>query len=116
MIDAPVEHGIEGRDLVDPHRRHLKELCDVVHDTDARPPFVLPLSDVEERDDRGLLVLRRIFGDDLLGPLDVVSCECEGYLHGEAFSIWRVSVSNAYLRVVILRVAVLYPPLNSVFS
>jgi hypothetical protein len=97
MIDAPVEHGIEGRDLVDPHRRHLKQLCDVVHDTDARPSLVLPLSDVEERDDRGLLVLRRIFGNDLLGPLDIVSCECEGYLHGEALSmivVWSVGFES----------------------
>lgn len=73
VVDAPVEHGIEGRDFVHPHRWHLKELCDVVHNADARPSLVLPLSDVKERNDRSLLVLRRISGNNLIGPLHVLS-------------------------------------------
>lgn len=80
MVDAPVEHGIEGRDLVHPHWGHPEQLCDIVHNADARPSLVLPLPEVKERNDCSLLILRRISRDDLFGPLHVVCCEREGYL------------------------------------
>jgi hypothetical protein len=38
------------------------------------------LPEVKERNDRSLLILRRISRNDLFGPLHVVSCERKGYL------------------------------------
>ena len=75
--NAPVEHGVEGRDLVHAHGRHLEELGDIVHNADACPALVLPLTKVEERDDGGLLVLRRVVRDDLLRTLQVLRGELE---------------------------------------
>lgn len=75
--DVPVEHGVEGRNLVHAHGRHFEKLGDVVHDADACPAFVLPLAEVEERNDGGLLVLGRVVGDDLLRTLQVIRGELE---------------------------------------
>lgn len=69
---GPVEHGIERRDLIDTHRRHLKQPRDVVHDADARPSFVLPLAEVQERNHSSLLVLRWIARDDFLSSPKVI--------------------------------------------
>lgn len=80
--DAPVEHGVEGGDLVDTHGGHLEEVCDVVHDGDGGPALVLALAEVEEGDDGGLLVLRGVVGDDFLGTLEVLGGEFEGNLGG----------------------------------
>ena len=57
---APVEHGVERRDFVYTHRRHLEEFCDVVHDGDGRPALVLSLAKVKEWNDSGLLVMRGV--------------------------------------------------------
>ena len=78
--DAPVEHGVERRDLVDTHGRHLEQLRDIIHDADARPSLVLPLAEVEERDYGGLLVLWWVSADDFLGTFEVVWVEFEGNL------------------------------------
>lgn len=75
--DGPVEHGVEGRDLVHTHGRHLEQLGDIVHHADARPALVLSLAEVEEWDHRGLLVLRGVVGDDLLCALHVLGIELE---------------------------------------
>lgn len=77
---GPVEHGIECRDLIDTHRWHLKQLRDVVHDADARPSFVLPLAEVQERNYRSFLVLRWIARDDFLRSPEVIGGERKGYL------------------------------------
>ena len=72
----PVVHGVEGSHLVDAHRGHLENACHLVHDADAGEA-VLPLAQVEQRHDGGLLVLGRValedLGDDgliLLGELE----------------------------------------------
>jgi len=62
----PIEHGVESGNLVNAHGRHTQEFCDVVHYADTCPSFVLPLSEIEEGNDGGFLVLRRVFGDDFL--------------------------------------------------
>ena len=72
-----VEHGVEARDLVDAHRGHLEDLCDVVHDADRREVLVLLLGDLEERDHGRLLVLGRVLCDDLLRELLVLGVERE---------------------------------------
>lgn len=74
---APVEHGVERRDLVHPHRSHLEQLRHVVHNADARPPFVLPLAEVEEGDDGRLFVLWRVMRDDFIGAFKILGCELE---------------------------------------
>jgi hypothetical protein len=66
MDDAPIKHGIESRDFVDPHRWHFEQLGHVVHNADARPTLVLPLPEVEEGDNGCLLVLVRVMGDDFI--------------------------------------------------
>ena len=76
----PIERGVESCDLVDAHWRHLEELGDIVHDADARPSFVLSLSEVEEGYHGCLLVLGRVVRDDLLCSLHVVCIEFEGHL------------------------------------
>jgi hypothetical protein len=72
-----VVHGVEGGDLVDTHGRHLQYARHLVHDADAREA-VLALSEVEERHDGSLLVLRRVPGDNLLDELLVLRRELKG--------------------------------------
>lgn len=50
----------------------------MVHDRDAGPSLVLLLSDFEEGNDGGLLVLGGVFGDDGLCDLLVLSVELKG--------------------------------------
>jgi hypothetical protein len=73
---VPVVHGVEGRDLVYTHWWHLQYPRNLVHDTDAAES-VLALSEVEERHNGGLLVLRGVPGDDLLDELLILGCEFE---------------------------------------
>lgn len=49
----------------------------MVHDADRGPSLVLSLTEVEERDDSGLLVLRWVTRDNLIGKLAVLGVECE---------------------------------------
>jgi hypothetical protein len=76
----PIEHSVEGCNLVNTHWRHLKELCNVVHDIDTCPSFVLPLAEVKERDNCCLFILRRIPRDDFFRALHVLWSEPEGNL------------------------------------
>lgn len=71
-----IVHGVERSDFVHPHRRHLEPSGDLVHDADAGEA-VLSLSDVEERHDGALLVLRRISRHDLLDQLLALGVELE---------------------------------------
>jgi hypothetical protein len=73
----PIEHGVESRNLVYPHRRHFQELRDIIHNADTRPPFVLSLSKVKERNHSCLLVLGWVTRNDFLGPLVIRSVEFE---------------------------------------
>lgn len=72
-----VVHGVEGRNLVNSHGRHLQESRNLVHDTDAGEA-VLPLSKVEQRHDGGLLVLAGIAGQHFLDELLILCVELEG--------------------------------------
>lgn len=72
-----VVHGVESGDLVDSHGRHLQESRNLVHDTDASPA-VLPLSEVEERHDGGLLVLAGVAGQHFLDERLILGVELEG--------------------------------------
>jgi hypothetical protein len=77
----PVEHGVKGRHLVHAHGWHFEELGNVVHDANACPALVLPLSEVEEGDDGCFLVLGRVARDDFLCPFHVRGIELEGNLN-----------------------------------
>lgn len=59
-----VVHGVEGSDLVDTGRGHLKEPGDLIHDGDGREA-VLALAQVEQGHHGGLLVLWRVSLKDL---------------------------------------------------
>ena len=72
---APVEHGVERRDFVYPHRLHFEQLRHIVHNADARPSFVLPLAEVEEGNDGCLFVLGRVVRDDIIGAFKILGCE-----------------------------------------
>lgn len=72
-----VVHGVERRDLVDSHGRHLEEARDLVHDAQAGES-VLALAEVEDGHDGGLLVLRRVPGQDLFDEHIVLLGEFEG--------------------------------------
>ena len=72
-----VVHCVERSHLRDTHRRHLQQARNLVHHADARET-VLPLSEVEQRHDRRLLVLRRISAEDLLNELFIPGVELEG--------------------------------------
>lgn len=75
----PVVHGVECRDLVHTHWRHLQYPRHLIHDADACEA-VLALAEVEERHDGGLLVLGRVPRDNLLDELLVLGGELERYL------------------------------------
>jgi hypothetical protein len=73
---CPVVHGVECRDLVHTHGWHLEEARNLVHDTDAAET-VLALTEVEQRHNGGLLVLRGVAGDNLLDELLILLRELE---------------------------------------
>jgi len=70
-----IEHGVERRDFVYPHRLHFEQLRHIVHNADARPSFVLPLAEVEEGNDGCLFVLGRVMRDDIIGAFKILGCE-----------------------------------------
>jgi hypothetical protein len=72
-----VVHGVEGSDLVNAHRRHLKKTRNLVHDAKAGES-VLALTEVEDGHHGGLLVLGRVAGQDLLDHGVVLLAELEG--------------------------------------
>lgn len=74
---GPVVHGVEGGNLVDPHGWHLKESCDLVHNTETGEA-VLSLSEIEQRHDGRLLVLGRVALEDFIDDLVVLLGELEG--------------------------------------
>ena len=63
---GPVEHGVEGGDLVDLDGRHVQHGGHLVHGRQRQPPTCLSLRQVQHRDDGGLLVVPRIAGHDQL--------------------------------------------------
>ena len=73
--DLPIKHGVEGCNLVYSHCRHLEQLSDIVHDADTCPALVLPLAEIEKRNDGGFLVLRWVMRDDFLCSLHVFRVE-----------------------------------------
>lgn len=79
-MDTPVEHGIESRNLIHPHGRHGEKFCNIVHDADTRPPLVLPLCEVEQRNYGRLLVLRWVVGNNLIGPCKIFGSKFKGNL------------------------------------
>jgi hypothetical protein len=54
--DEPIEHGVEGSDLVDSHLGHLQHLSNVVHDGEGGPAE-LTLAEVEEGNGSALEII-----------------------------------------------------------
>jgi hypothetical protein len=92
---SPVVHGVESRNFVHTHGRHLQYPCNLVHDADAGEA-VLALAEIKKRHDGGLLVLRGVSGDDLLDELLVLGSELEG---DRGVVLRRIAVLQAVLAV-----------------
>ena len=73
-----VEHRIEGRDFEHAHQRHVEHLRDFLDRWLGQPIIVLLLRAPQQRQHRGRLPARRIFGDFLLRPGLVLRREGEG--------------------------------------
>lgn len=71
-----VVHGVESCDLVDTHRGHLQELCNVVHDGNRAEPE-LALAKIQQGHHGALFVLRRVLFKNVLCPLQVFRCKLE---------------------------------------
>ena len=59
----PVEHRVEGGDLVHLHRRHLQHLRCLVHGTQRQKVVVLLLSDEQDWNDSRRLVVVGVLGE-----------------------------------------------------
>lgn len=88
-----VVHGVERGHLIHPHRRHLQQPRDLIHDAYTREA-VLPLAQVEKRHHGRFLVLRGValedFGDEFL----VDGIELEGDFR---VVLWGISVLKSTL-------------------
>jgi hypothetical protein len=72
-----VVHGVECRNLIDTHWRHLQYPRNLIHDTQARKSM-LSLSKIEYGHDCRLFVLGRVSLEDLVNELVVLLGELEG--------------------------------------
>lgn len=72
-----VVHGVERRNLIHTHRRHLQDPRHLVHDADAREA-VLPLAQVQQGHDGSFLVLAGIPRQHFLHELLILGIELEG--------------------------------------
>src|SRR5262249_51526859 len=85
-----VEHAVEGADLVDPDRRHIEDLGDMVHRGARQPAAVLALRQVEQRQHGARLPPGGIAGDDAVVPGAVLRGE------GEALGLAEVGRDAAH--------------------
>lgn len=74
---VPVIHGIERRNLINTHWRHLQYPRNLIHNTQARKSM-LSLSQIEDGHNSRLLVLGRVAFEDLIDELVVLLGELEG--------------------------------------
>ena len=74
---GPIEHGVEGGDLVDLHGLHIEDLGDFVHCGESEEVIVLLLRDEQGRDACRLLIVRGVFVEQLLYLLVVLFGELE---------------------------------------
>ena len=72
-----VEHGVEGRDLVDADRRHVEQAGDMSIAARGSQPPCCRCAEIEQRQHRARLPARRIVGDDLLRLRQVLRREGE---------------------------------------
>lgn len=75
--------------LVNPHSGHIQHLGNGVHDADTGPSLVLPLTQIEDRHDGCLFVLRWVTGDDFVTSFQVFGIEFEWNLR-----VWSVRFLN----------------------
>ena len=78
-----IEHGVEGRDFERADLRHAEKGRDVLDRLLRQPAAGLLLRAPQDRKDRGRLPAFRIFGDLVLGPIEVLGRE------GEALGLQR---------------------------
>ncbi len=72
-----IEHGVEGRHLVDARGRRLHDRRHLVHGRHGKPPPVLSLGQIQQGDDAGLFVVGGIFGEDFIDQFVVLFGEVE---------------------------------------
>jgi hypothetical protein len=96
----PVVHGVESRNLVYSHGRHFQYPRNLIHNTNATES-VLALSEIEERHDCSLFVLRGVPGHDFLDELLILRCELErdiGVVLGRVAMLQARSTMQLYSR------------------
>src|SRR5262249_27751621 len=74
---AQIEHRVEGRDLADADRRHLEDLCDMIHRRPGQPSAALLLGNPQQRQNRACLTAGGICGDGCFSPLQIFWRELE---------------------------------------
>ncbi len=72
-----IEHGVKGRDLVNPDVWHLEKIGDIANRWFRQPAIMLLLRSPQDRNDRSLLAALRIFLDLLHSPRKVLMRELE---------------------------------------
>jgi hypothetical protein len=78
----PIEHGVKCGYFIDTHWRHFQEICNVVHNANARPSFILALTEIKKRNNCSFLILRRIVRNNILCTLQISNVKSEGNLNG----------------------------------
>lgn len=74
---GPIEHGVEGSDLVDLHGSHVEDLGDFVHGGEGQEVVVLLLGNEQDRDAGRLFVVGRVLLEELIDLLVVLRGELE---------------------------------------
>ena len=76
----PVKHGVECGNFIDTHWRHFQKICNVVHNANARPSFILTLTKIKKRNDCSLFILGWIARNNILCALQIFGIEFKGNL------------------------------------
>jgi len=79
-MTLPVEHGVERGHFIDTHWRHFQEIGNVVHNANARPSFILALTEIKKRNDCSLFILRWIARNNVVCALQIFGIKFEGNL------------------------------------
>lgn len=76
----PVKHGVKCGYFINTHWRHIQDICNVVHNTNARPSFILTLTKIKKRNDCSLSILWRIARNNIMCMLQIFGIKFESNL------------------------------------
>ena len=91
-----IEHCVERGHFVDAHGRHFQNVGYLVHHGQAGPAAVLLLGHVQQRNDGGLFVLRRIFFEDVAYFLLVFRSKLKLDIIQWAFTMLSPNISTSF--------------------